>query len=526
MKNYFGYTEKDFIGNISNPTFLQWMKSKGTSYQCYLECMEGYSDISYYNRKIEQVRVVVNAIQAPLNFLFFYWTLIVFILHKFNFKKPVMKLLLGHLILRCCGNILEELGNLFPNYYSYHQNGDNKNEYHCECNGGSSTLNPFRWILTRFLGTFCWYTGEIIADWYPLIRTKAIVKNKSIWIVYITCALFNLTKIFLIIFHFSMDPTKLYDLSTGRFKKQIIDNFYINYWVVQLIIIYASVLYELSVYIVLKKNFFKVTKYDNGFFKNFKSLSEYRILVTAIITAIFLPIASIALFLKLYFIIVKNKNLEFEFETLRLSIANLQYYMIFIDQILLITSNYESILANFDIFNCFDSHTSNTSNKKSSSRQSKNIIEEKYIPSPEKNSTNFNSRNSLDNDNSFIVNTINNNNNFQRNSIDKENSFMISTINNSFQRNSIDKDNSFMISTINNNLQINSIDKDNSFIENTSMTAINSINSEVNQFPYQNNNSSININFKPRSSLPNDRLLPTIEDEDLLNNDIDRKSVV
>jgi len=100
MKNYFGYTEKDFIGNISNPTFLQWMKSKGTSYQCYLECMEGYSDISYYNRKIEQVRVVVNAIQAPLNFLFFYWTLIVFILHKFNFQKPVMKLLLGHLILR------------------------------------------------------------------------------------------------------------------------------------------------------------------------------------------------------------------------------------------------------------------------------------------------------------------------------------------------------------------------------------------------------------------------------------------
>ncbi|ORX57677.1 hypothetical protein BCR36DRAFT_215479, partial [Piromyces finnis] len=350
--------------NNTNPSFKDWMSSKGVSYECYVDCMGQLSEIEYYNRVIQKFRVIVTAIQAPLNFLFFYWTLLVFMLHKFNFKKPVMKLLLGHFVLRCLGNIFDELGGLFPTYYSYQPDGGNN--YRCEC--GSNTLNPLRWILSRYIGTFCWYMGEIIGDWYPLLRTKAVVKNKSIWIVYITCAIFNMTKIILIVFHWSMDPTKLYDLQTGRFKKKIINDFYTNYWILQLVIIYATVLYELSVYFVLKKNIFKVTKYDNGFFKKFKSLSEYRILVSAVVAFIFLPIASIALFLKIYFIKVKNKNLEFEFETLRQSIANLQYYMIFIDQILLITSNYESILANFNIFNCFNSNTGSSNNINSSPR--------------------------------------------------------------------------------------------------------------------------------------------------------------
>ncbi|OUM59804.1 hypothetical protein PIROE2DRAFT_14571 [Piromyces sp. E2] len=413
MVNYYGYTQKDFIGNNTNPSFIDWMCSKGTSYDCYLSCMDQLNEIGYYNSRIQQVRVVVSAIQAPLNFLYFYWTFIVFMLHKFNFNKPVMKLLLGHFVLRCTGDIIDELGKLFPTYYSLQADVNGKDEYHCEC--GGNTLHPFKWIFTRCIGTFFWYTGEIIGDWYPLIRTKAVVKNKSIWIVYSTCALFNLTKIILIIFHFTMDPRKLYDLSTGKFKKAIIDEFYNNYWIIQLIIIYASIFYELSVYLVLKKNIFKVTKYDHGFFKKFKSLSEYRILVSAVVAFIFLPIASIALFLKIYFIRVKGKNLEFEFESLRLSIANLQYYMIFIDQILLITSNYESVLANFDIFNYFNSN-SNSNNTSNINNQIN--FDDQYL-SPRK---------SLDN-------------------------------------------------SVNNNYQTGTQEIENSFIANTSMTAINSINS-------------------------------------------------
>jgi len=204
-------------------------------------------------------------------------------------------------------------------------------------------MHPMKWFVTRQLGTIFWYVGEIFADWYPLLRTKAVVqKQRSIWYVYASCAFFNISKIVLIIYHFTLKPTELYD-DDGFYNKNRVNKFYNTYWIIQLVIIYASVIYDYTVFFVLKKSVFKENKSEIGFMKKFRSISEYRILVSVFISIIFLPIVSIAIIVKFYYVIAYNyNNLEFSFDTIRQLIANGQYFMIFIDQILLLRSNEEA----------------------------------------------------------------------------------------------------------------------------------------------------------------------------------------
>jgi len=455
------YDESYFIGNRTDASLLDWISSKGVSYNCYVQCTSGLQEKDYYNGKIDKVRVIVNAIQAPLSFSFFYWTLLVFILHKFNFRKPVMKIILGHFIVRCTGDIFDELGGLFSLYYCM-KKGENGDTY-CECS--ANTLNPMRWYLCRYFGTLFWYIGEIIADWYPLLRTRAVVKTKSIYIVYATCALFNLSKLVLIILHWNLDPRDLYDLKTGVFLKNKIDDFYQIYWIVQLIIIYASVIYEFTVYLVLKSSVFKKGKYDYGFLKKFKSLSEYRILIASFLSFSFLPLVSVAIILKFYWIIEKKLDLEFEFEKLRKAIANIQYYMIFIDQILLITSNYESILANNNILDYKGyikggSLNNNVSNATNIDGHLKDISHKgtfTYGVSNSSKHTSYIQRNASTsekyniNNNIYINNNNNNSNNNRLNSLEKYNDIIYNNNNSFINRNTSEKYNISQIPYNNNN---------------------------------------------------------------------------
>jgi len=238
------------------------------------------------------------------------------------------------------GNIVDKLGNLMPHYFS-NKIVDDSNT--CVVNVVSPERHPLRWFLTRQLGCLFWRTGEIAADWYPLIRTNAVAKGqKSMWIIYITIAFFNLTKISLIILHFTLSPKMLYN-ADGEYDKKKVDLFYFKYWIIQLIIIYSSMIYEFSVYFVLKRNLSKITHIRSGFLKKFKAYSEYRIFISAIISVIFLPIISIAIVLKyFYYFQYSYHDLNFSFEEIKQSISNFQYYMIFIDQILLIKSSAES----------------------------------------------------------------------------------------------------------------------------------------------------------------------------------------
>jgi len=96
------YQQDQFIEGEARTTAsnFQWLKSKGTNYDCYLEYENSLNAEGKIGITVDKIRTIVYAISCPLQFAFFYWSLIVFFLHRFNFKKPVMKLILFHFILR------------------------------------------------------------------------------------------------------------------------------------------------------------------------------------------------------------------------------------------------------------------------------------------------------------------------------------------------------------------------------------------------------------------------------------------
>ncbi|ORX42536.1 hypothetical protein BCR36DRAFT_463225 [Piromyces finnis] len=112
---------------------------------------------------------------------FFPWVfLLFFTLNRNNWKRTVNLVLIIHWILRSCGDIIFAFIPLRPyvegHYWPF------------------STDN---WYKSCALGNVFWLSGEIIADWYPLLRTKAVTNNnkRKIKYVYITCISYNIIKI-------------------------------------------------------------------------------------------------------------------------------------------------------------------------------------------------------------------------------------------------------------------------------------------------------------------------------------------
>ena len=118
----------------------------------------------------------------------------------------------------------------------------------------------------------------------------------------------------------------------------------------QCVIIGTSLIYDISVYLVLRKQLFKKTsKNEFGFLKKFRSISEYRIVVSAVIGCFGLPIALGIMSAKFYYCYVRKEiDIDFSFEDLRTTISNVQYFMIFIDQILLLRSKDESTIETYN----------------------------------------------------------------------------------------------------------------------------------------------------------------------------------
>jgi len=335
----------NFIEPGTQASYWQWLFSMGTNSTCYDSYQAGLTEENKVDQIIEIVRTIIYALACPLKFTFFYWSILLFILHKFNFNKPVLKIILYHFIFRCIGDILDKLGNLMPRYYANIMEVDpvtNEKVFKsCQTFIDMSEKHPLKWLITRQLAVIFWFTGEIFADWYPLLRTRAVAREaKSMWLVYTTCIIFNLSKVSMMIYHFTLSPSSLYN-EYGEYNSERVTKFYYIYWIIHLIIIYASVIYDFSVFYVLKRNVFGVQS-EIGFLKKFRSMSEFRISISVIICIVFLPLISTTIILKYYFSIFKGmESLNFSFDEIRQLIANVQYFMIFIDQILLIISKEE-----------------------------------------------------------------------------------------------------------------------------------------------------------------------------------------
>lgn len=281
--------------------------------------------------QIDGIRRNVVLFIKPLTSQFFFWTLILLILHRFNFRKPILKIVIAHYILRVIGDMLDSYGSRYTTYYYKNINGEcvaqqvNKAEEH-----------PLRWLITRQLAGIFWYSGEIVGDWYPLLRTKAVVgEQKEIWYVYVTCFIFNLSKITMMFYHFTVSENDM----LVEHKR---DAFYNAYWAIYLVSLCCSLLYDGSVYVAMKRSLNDTESINFGFLKKFRDMSEYRILVTAIIGVIGVPIMGVSAVLRL-----KYPDYDWSFEDLRILIVNTSYYMMFIDQLMLYTySKEENSLSN------------------------------------------------------------------------------------------------------------------------------------------------------------------------------------
>jgi len=329
---------------VKDYSLLDWLSSKGTSYECYVDYMMHHQGPEYdLNQKIDIVRVILIALSRPFSKMyFFFWTMVIFFLHKFKFKKPVMKIILFHFLLRAIGDTLDKLGDLFTNYFVLSYNEKEK-IYSCYHHVDKTEYHPLRFFITRQVATVFWYTGEMIGDWYLLLRTKAVIKNKrKIMPVIICCVVFNLTKVVLIVHHLLYPLKKTYT-DEGYYNQKERNRFYNRHWIIQFSIMCGALIYDIAVFFVLKIYVFKPSESRFGFFKKFKAISEYRIYLTAYISSFFIVLAAISLGFKLYYNRIRGiEDVEFDFEDLRLFVASIQYYMMFIDQILLCISKEET----------------------------------------------------------------------------------------------------------------------------------------------------------------------------------------
>ncbi|KAG4107406.1 hypothetical protein H8356DRAFT_1332778 [Neocallimastix lanati (nom. inval.)] len=256
---------------------------------------------------------------------YFVWVVLVLLLNIGNWKRPVIIVLFFHWLFRSIGDILTSFKELIPRQF-------NKWPY---SNKG--------WTYPYGVASLFWYLSEIIGDWYPLLRTKAIINNpQKIRVVYVICITFNIVKItqfynfityipFKIVNGMPSDTTYFKDLGNHRIKQ----------WgnvIVQLII---SFLYDLAVIRILKTQIFNKIKRDimrkNRFIANFKFISEYRIKISMISTIIAFPFLFCFSFLCISQTFSRKNNTisSLSAESIRQCVLNINYSLMYIDQILL-----------------------------------------------------------------------------------------------------------------------------------------------------------------------------------------------
>ncbi|ORX76349.1 hypothetical protein BCR32DRAFT_284269 [Anaeromyces robustus] len=274
----------------------------------------------------------------------FPWTFLIFVIVGFKkWRSPVMLIIIFHFILRYIGIIFENTGdvmeNKYPGYdYSYHSN------------------EAYKW--SHAISRIIYYSSDIVGDWYLLFRTKALVKsNKKIIMVYITCILFNCSKLAKIYFNFSYTPFKEnFDPELDRYdyySKKI--EYKKKKWTCDFFLHIASIIYDLTVIITLKRNVFinyenitEKNERENIFIKKFQQISTYRIYWTLLLSIICSPLV----FLFCTKLVYTYHNLDFlqdqekinfykehcddsDIEKFRVSINHTGYVLMYIDQILL-----------------------------------------------------------------------------------------------------------------------------------------------------------------------------------------------
>jgi len=280
----------------------------------------------------------------PIVHEFFPWTCLALLLTHKNWKKFIVILMVVHYILRMLGDMHER--SLYVRKPDYPE---------------SWPFGNSQWMKTYGVASVLWHASEIIGDWYLLLRTKAIVKNnKKIRWIYITCGVYNLIKVAQIFSFINYVPfRKGYDEADEQLKYAYytldMADFKNNKWTNVAIQQICSLLYDISVFIVLRKYVFTdkegmklINKSGNSFLTKFKQISEYRIILSIIVTVCGIPLIFTYAFYVFYchktttaldssekISAVNNMVDDSVIDPIRTLILNFSYTFMYIDQIML-----------------------------------------------------------------------------------------------------------------------------------------------------------------------------------------------
>ncbi|KAG4087500.1 hypothetical protein H8356DRAFT_1370758 [Neocallimastix lanati (nom. inval.)] len=205
-----------------------------------------------------------------------------FIINNF-FPWPVNLILIGHWLLRSLGTSVRYILEF------------RKHE--------PNTIWPYsktNWYIANSIPSLFWLSGEILGDWYPLIRTRVVTNNsRKIRIVYFTCLIYNITKLIGILHQFILPDLRITD--ENGIKVRDYEKSKIRWWIIIVLSQMTSCAYDLSVIASLKNCLFNKLEelknnsnlQKNSFLEKFKKISEFRIILSMIISLIFLPFITV-----------------------------------------------------------------------------------------------------------------------------------------------------------------------------------------------------------------------------------------
>ncbi|OUM64515.1 hypothetical protein PIROE2DRAFT_8674 [Piromyces sp. E2] len=258
-----------------------------------------------------------NSLLKYITNIFFPWLCLTLVFNdKTNKKTSLTTILILHWFLKASGDVLSNIADFFPV-----SNNDRINNYW--------PYTSDRWFIGNAVSSLFWICGEIIGD------------CKKATLVLIICILYNISKIVGIISYFIVLPADCRRINeNGKLINNLLPHTKL-WWSSVTVSIILNFLYNLSVIYAIKseyynkKNNFK--KYSlNTFSDKFKTTSELRIIISSIANLIFLPFIGIIVYNMAYYAITDfQKIMLINPESIRQAVININYHLLYIDQILL-----------------------------------------------------------------------------------------------------------------------------------------------------------------------------------------------
>jgi len=274
------------------------------------------------------VNNITNIISAPFVNFFFPWFLIILVVNKNNWGKPIIYILIFNYVFRVIGDIISEVSKSLP--------------INLENSGAALPVDKTRYLLSTVLPLSFWMIGECIGDWYSSVRTGELINSKSKYLfVKLSCLFFNLSKMAYVECFWYYNQNMTLRAETNEDDNKLIVENYQRWWILVIIISIFGFLNCLSIIIALKSavsNKVKLLKSSGNstkFMSKFRQVPEYRILfimyLNCIIYVILIPFICVK-----YVDAVKSKSfLENTFvNLLREFITNFNHTMMYIDQLI------------------------------------------------------------------------------------------------------------------------------------------------------------------------------------------------